>query len=140
MMAVKPARASDKKNEFGEAFAGIKAILQRHTKGMRTVADAPGKYALETATAAVRGKPVYFAGLQVRKNYVSFYFMPVYCNPEMRKALSPALKKRMQGKACFNFTAPDAALFKELEPLVKKGAEFFRTADWEKVLASGSCD
>ena len=30
--------------------------------------------------------------------------MPIYMNPALMKSVSPALKKRMQGKACFNFT------------------------------------
>src|SRR5436305_7843573 len=139
-MPAKAARAPEKTSKFGEVFAALKEILQRNANGMRVLADKPGNYALETACAVVRGKPVYFAGVQVRKNYVSLYFMPVYCNPAMKKALSPELKKRMQGKACFNFTAPDPALFKELAVLAREGVEFFKTADWEKLLKAGSCE
>ena len=51
--------------------------------------------------------------------------MPVYAYPEMRKSLSPALRKRMQGKACFNFTAVDEELFEELRQLTAEGMEGF---------------
>lgn len=45
--------------------------------------------------------------------------MPVYVNPNLLAALSPGLKKRMQGKSCFNFTAIDAVLFEELAALTE---------------------
>ena len=37
--------------------------------------------------------------------------------------LSPSLRKRMQGKSCFNFKAPDKALFAELADLTRRGYE-----------------
>lgn len=46
--------------------------------------------------------------------------------PELVKGLSPELKKRMQGKACFNFTSVDEGLFQELAALTSKGFEEFR--------------
>ncbi len=40
--------------------------------------------------------------------------MPVYVFPELLGAVRPLLRKRMQGKSCFNFTRVDPALFEEL--------------------------
>jgi hypothetical protein len=40
--------------------------------------------------------------------------------------ISPALKKRMQGKSCFNFTSPDPVLFRELGKLTSKGFALYR--------------
>lgn len=37
--------------------------------------------------------------------------MPVYASEELQKSISAELKKRMQGKSCFNFKAPDEKLF-----------------------------
>ena len=42
-------------------------------------------------------------------------------HPELLDGLSPALKKRMQGKSCFNFTEVDPPLFKELASLTQAG-------------------
>ena len=64
--------------------------------------------------------------MQVKKNYVSFYLMPVYMYPELLKGISPELKKRMQGKSCFNFKKVEADLFHELADLTKKGTEKFK--------------
>ena len=48
--------------------------------------------------------------------------MPVYEDPALLSGISDALRKKMQGKSCFNFTADDALLFKELDALTKKCA------------------
>ena len=39
---------------------------------------------------------------------------------ELVKSISPELRKRMQGKTCFNFTRIDEPLFAELEALTAK--------------------
>jgi hypothetical protein len=52
--------------------------------------------------------------------------MPVYVRPALLAALSPELKKRMQGKSCFNFSAIDKPLFKELSALTKAGFDSYK--------------
>ena len=42
------------------------------------------------------------------------------------KDISPELKKRMQGKSCFNFKSIDEARVKELINLTKKGFEYYK--------------
>ncbi len=39
-------------------------------------------------------------------------------------------KKRMQGKSCFNFRAPDDGLFAKLGELTKAGLEKYRAKNW----------
>jgi hypothetical protein len=51
---------------------------------------------------------------------VAFHLMPVYAKPELLHGISPELKKRMQGKSCFNFSSADETLLRELEALTKK--------------------
>ncbi len=67
-----------------------------------------------------------FVCTRVGKAYVSFHLMPIYMSPELAKQISPALKRRMQGKACFNFKAPDPALFKDLSGLTKSAYETWK--------------
>ena len=47
--------------------------------------------------------------------------MPVYVFPELLETISPELKKRMQGKSCFNFKVVDETLLSELRELTKAG-------------------
>jgi hypothetical protein len=69
---------------------------------------------------------LFFASAEVKKNYVSFYLMPVYMFPELLKDISPELKKHMQGKSCFNFRKVEPVLFHELGELTRKSAERFQ--------------
>ncbi|MGA6539642.1 hypothetical protein ACPEH7_16065 [Stenotrophomonas sp. NPDC101269] len=54
--------------------------------------------------------------------------MPIYVFPELLSDISPALKKRMQGKSCFNFDALDLALLQELQRLVEQGVARYENA------------
>jgi hypothetical protein len=51
--------------------------------------------------------------------------MPVYVNPKILNGISPELKKRMQGKSCFNFKKVNESLFKELAILTKEGFDYY---------------
>jgi hypothetical protein len=67
----------------------------------------------------------WFAGTRVGKNYVSYYLMPVYGRPELLAGISPELRRRKQGKSCFNFSAVDETLMGELEALTARSFEAF---------------
>ena len=67
------------------------------------------------------GRPLFAAAVQIRKSYVSYHLMPVYMDPALLATVSPALRKRMQGKACFNFTTIDPADARELSGSDQEG-------------------
>jgi hypothetical protein len=54
--------------------------------------------------------------------------MPIYAFPGLLEGISPDLKKRMQGKSCFNFTALEESLLVELSDLTHKGYEKHKAA------------
>jgi hypothetical protein len=109
-----------------ETFAVLRGILQRHAKQARVMVDKPDAFQLASPTLNDRtGRPLFVAAAQITKSYVSFHLMPVYAIPELGAAVSPELRKRMQGKSCFNFQTIDAAQVKELEALTKKGLKQF---------------
>jgi hypothetical protein len=68
----------------------------------------------------------YAGGLVMRKADVSFHLMPIYVRPRLLDDLSPALKKRMQGKSCFNFAVIDPALLQELAQLTAAGFSSYK--------------
>ena len=93
---------------------------------LRVIADEPGKYYLVTKSLSWRGGPMFFGAVMIGKGYVSYHLMPLYFNPVMNAMVSPALKKRMQGKTCFNFKSVDKELFAELKTLTQAGLESYR--------------
>jgi hypothetical protein len=113
---------------FAETFATLRAMLQQHGKRLITSVDTPDDFTLVSPTLTDRvGRPLFVAAVQTRKSYVSFHLLPLYMNPTLLAAVSPALRQRMQGKACFNFTTIDADQVKDLSDLTKKGLDSFKT-------------
>ena len=117
--------------DFRTTFEKLKRVLQKYEKRLTVTIDKPGGYSLDTPYSEKYKKPVFFGAVKINKNYVSFHLMPVYVFPDLLKAISPALKKRMQGKSCFNFTTIDDETLKELAALTKQGIERFRQANLE---------
>ena len=113
--------------DFPAVFAALKKILTPYEKRLSVVRYKPEFYYLETLQPGQTGKPVCFGAVRLGKNYVSYYLMPVYMSPDLQKRISLELRKRMQGKSCFNFTEIDPVLFRELAALTAAGFKAFRT-------------
>ncbi len=113
---------------FSLVFEQLKSILKPYTKNLTITADTSTAYSLDGPYSEKYKKVIFFGAAQIKKNYVSFYLMPVYMFPELLKGISPELKKHMQGKSCFNFRKVEPELFKELMKLTKLSVEKFRAA------------
>ncbi len=112
-------------NEFDAVHARLRAIILAHRGDLAVTRDDPAGMAVEVP--GLEGKPWgYVAGTRVGKSYVSYYLMPVPATPGLAESMSPELKKRMQGKACFNFRKVDEALFAELDALTATAIPGFR--------------
>jgi hypothetical protein len=112
---------------FAATFAALRALLEPHAKRLTVTVDEPGHFELASPTMTDRvGRPLFCAAVQINRNYVSYHLMPVYANPALRKSLSPALRKRMQGKSCFNFTTVEPGQLKELAAVTNKGIAGFK--------------
>lgn len=118
--------------ELGKVYDALCAILKPYQKKLKQQAYGKNFFYLETHDPVYRGKPMCYGGVRLGKNYVSYYLMSVYASPELMKGMSPELKKRMQGKSCFNFTEVDPKLFAELKSLTKAGSALFDKMDWKK--------
>ena len=112
--------------DFDRVFARLKGILEPYGRRMHVCEDGSTSYGVDMAPETDRNPTTWFGGVRLGKRYVSFYLMPVYVQPSLLDGISPELRRRMQGKSCFNFTAVDDGLFAELEALTRTGYE--RTA------------
>ena len=88
-------------------------------------ASDPGSYLLLGAPTEKYPDGQMFAGVRKGKRYVSYYLTSVYLEPGQLDDTSPELRRRMQGKSCFNFTRVDEALFDELDGLTVRGHELY---------------
>ena len=121
--------------DFAAVFAALKPVLAKYTKRLAVKADTPTEYTLVTKSASPfpqhKGQPLYFGSVRLGKAYVSFHLLPLYMCPELTKSISPALKKRMQGKACFNFKSdPEPQLLIELKRLTEESLKQWGEKKW----------
>lgn len=114
------------KDDFSKVFKKLKSVLKKYEPHLTLKADKTDIYYLDAGFSEKYKRVVFFGSVQIKKNYVSYYLMPVYVFPELLKGISPGLKKRMQGKSCFNFAAVDEKIFNELAQLTKKGFDKFK--------------
>jgi hypothetical protein len=113
-------------NDFPVVFEQLKNILKPYAQDLTVKADTADTYYLDGPYSQKWKKELFFGSAQIKKNYISFYLMPVYMYPELLKEVSLELKKHMQGKSCFNFKKVEPELFDELATLTRKGAEKFK--------------
>ncbi len=117
---------ADRADEFARAFYALKLLFARYERHLHVSADTREKYYLETKSPSYKGKPLFFGAVIRGRAYVSFHLMPLYWEPSLLKGVSASLKKRMQGKTCFNFSGPEPTLFRELAKLTTRGFALYR--------------
>jgi hypothetical protein len=109
--------------EFGEVLDRLRALLEPYAPPLFVTADEPKGYGLDMAPEGQRDPSTWFAGTRLWARYVSYYLMPIYVDPSLVDGISPELRRRMQGKCCFNFTKVDETLIAELAALTKASFE-----------------
>ena len=112
--------------DFPTVFDQLKAVLKPYEPRLSVTANDSEGYSLDTHQLGPNKKPMFFGAAVVKKNYVSFHLMPVYVHPELLEAISDTLRKRMQGKSCFNFKTLDKNTVAELRELTERSFEVFR--------------
>ncbi len=116
-------------------FSSLKPVFSKVAKHLALKTDTQTEYALVTKSPSPfpqhKGHPLDFGSLRVGKSYVSLHLMPLYMCPVLNQSISPALKKRMQGKTCFNFRSdPEPELLAELKRLAEDGFKQWTERNW----------
>jgi hypothetical protein len=108
-------------------FSAIRPLFAKHEAACVVLHDEPGRYYLGSHEVRAKdGYRTWFGGVEVKKTYVSAHLIPVYVHPDLLDAASAALRRRMQGKSCFNFKSVEAELITELGSLIDAGAARFK--------------
>ena len=109
--------------ESSRAFEALRAILAAHGDSLKVTEDTPDYFAADSLRLRYKGHPVMFDAVRLGKNYVSFHFMPAYVDAQLRQRISPELRRRMHGEACFNFKPVNGELLRQLAELTAAGLE-----------------
>ncbi len=117
-------------------FNALKKEMKPYEKPpMKPDIDIEGKYSLSTTKRVFAQKKwrdeFSFTGLILQGDYVGFYFMPIYTNPEeVRPEIAPALLKSLKGKSCFHIRKVDKDVLEEVREAMKVGFEQYRANGW----------
>jgi DNA-binding transcriptional ArsR family regulator len=107
--------------DFERVFHELRDILRPFEPRLLLKVDTPAEYSVDTPFAENWKRELFFGAVQIKKSYVSFHLMPVYMFPDLLLDMSEGLKKRMQGKSCFNFKRLEPELIRELAELTRRG-------------------
>ena len=120
--------------ELMRTFKKLKKILEKYEGSLKLKFDRKEKYELwinkEVNIAGKTKKELFFAGLTLQKNYVSFYFMPIYVEPELKEKLEPELLKLLKGKSCFHIKSIDQELENKIFDALQKGYKLYEENEW----------
>lgn len=117
-----------------QIFSSLKNLLAKYSPPLVAKVDAEQRYDLWSEKDLIiegrKRREVFFASLIIQKNYVGFYFMPVYTAPEM-KALFPAeLRKLLKGKSCFHIRQLDDTLQEQVRHVLQVGFDLYKSRGW----------
>lgn len=116
--------------DFTGTFRVLKGLLEPYASRLHPTQDSDTFYMLDGEYVPAFKRAVPFAGVQLRRAYVTFHLLPVYSHPELLGSASDALKKRLHGRSGFNFTRPDRELLVELSALVDRGFALYERLGW----------
>ncbi|MFW9819636.1 MAG: hypothetical protein ACFFE5_08510 [Candidatus Thorarchaeota archaeon] len=120
----------------------IKKILEKNSEtflvkdqyiGSKAKQQKPAYHLYGNKDVSLFGKkpqPTYIAGVIQQKNYVSFYFSPIYSHPDLFSNINPDLRKVLKGKSCFNINKTSPQLLKEIEDILEKGINKYKEIEW----------
>jgi hypothetical protein len=113
--------------DFEAVYSELRAIMLRAAPQMKPLKDLPGELQMLAPWPHPRKpkEPMWFGMVRTGKAYVSYHLLPLYMKPALQAQVTPALAKRKQGKACFNFRKAEPELFAELETLTRACAAAF---------------
>ena len=115
-------------------FDEVKALLEPFAGHFTVRRNEPGAYDLWSERDLVidgrKRREVFFAGLLIQKDYVGFYFMPVYTEPEMKGVFGPELLALLKGKSCFYIKRLTPEIRTQVQEALAAGYELYVQRGW----------
>lgn len=128
-------KSKEMKTDLVEIFQTIRAEMQPYASlGFNARINSDSAYDLWSEKEMVidgrKRNDIYFAGVVIRKDYVGFYYMPVYTSPEMKEIFHPSLLKLLKGKSCFHIKKLDDMLIKQISDALAAGFKLYKQNEW----------
>ena len=121
-------------NDLQAIFGAIKPFLLAYQPPLVPKTDTERDFDLWSLKPVVidgrKRKEVFFASLVIQKDYVGFYFMPIYAETDLKTVFKPELLRLLKGKSCFHIKKLDEELLRQIEAAVKIGYELYQERGW----------
>ena len=121
-------------NDLQAIFGAIKPFLLAYQPPLVPKTDTERYFDLWSLKPVVidgrKRKEVFFASLVIQKDYVGFYFMPIYAETDLKTVFKPELLRLLKGKSCFHIKKLDDELLRQIEAAVKIGYELYQERGW----------
>lgn len=121
-------------NDLETTFAALRELLISYRPPLISKVDDPSHFDLwsvkDVEIEGRKRKEIFFAGVTIHKNFVGFYFMPVYVDSEVKQFFAPELLKLLKGKSCFHVRQLDAQLEEYIDQALRTGFELYNKRGW----------
>jgi hypothetical protein len=120
--------------DLQEVFSTIKKELSAYQPPFQPKNDTERYFDLWSFKDLViegrKRKEVFFAGAIIQKDYVGFYYIPLYAGPEVKALFKPELLKLLKGKSCFHLKKLDEELITQIRQVLLDGYTQYRKRGW----------
>jgi len=117
-----------------EIYNTLKPLLQAYAPPLTVAVDTDNDYGLvsqkDVVIAGRKRKSVFFASLEIQKDFVGLYYMPVYVESELKTVFQPELLALLKGKSCFHVKKLTPELVEQVREALKIGYELYQKNGW----------
>ncbi|MCX6026709.1 MAG: DUF1801 domain-containing protein [Chloroflexi bacterium] len=120
--------------DLKETFSTVRSLLKRYQPPLVATVNRATRYELwsqrEVIIAGRKRTEVFFASVIVQKEFVGFYFMPVYADTKLKAVFKPELLQRLKGKSCFHLKVLDRELTSQIRSALAVGFAAYKKRGW----------
>ena len=115
-------------------FEKVRTLVEKYNRNMDVRSDTPTNYSLygkktvEAFNKEVDG--MYYASVVINKNFIGFYFFPIYTHPEEFAKIPAELQKCLKGKSCFHIKVKDELLMSQIDSILDQGYQLYKKHEW----------
>ncbi|MBI4732214.1 MAG: DUF1801 domain-containing protein [Chloroflexi bacterium] len=121
-------------SDLRQIFDSLKPLLEKYRPPLGSKTENECYFDLWSFKDLViegrKRKEVFFAGLIIQKDYVGFYYMPVYVDAEVKQFFSPQFLKFLKGKSCFHIRTLTPDLLAEIDRALQAGFALYQERGW----------
>jgi len=120
--------------DLPEIFIRLKALIASYSPPLNSRQDSEQAFDLWSDKDLViegrKRKEVFFASAIIQKNYVGFYFMPIYVEKEITEVFKPELLRLKKGLSCFHIKDLTPELEEQITEALRVGFELYEQRGW----------